>query len=479
MAILAIDSGTTGTSALVLDTKQRVLGRGHVPLAVSTPEPGWVEQNPEELFAAFLAAGAEALADAKLKPKDLQGVAITNQRETTIAWDQSGAIYPAIGWQDRRTASRLNRLTRKDRKLIHFKTGLLADSYFSASKMEWILEHVEGAREKAERGELMMGTVDSWILWKLNGSHATDHTNASRTMLWNIQASEWAWDLLNLFRIPESVLPEVHPTCHHFGRTDAFGANVPIVAMVGDQQSALFAHGGRKRGDTKVTFGTGCFMLHHTGKDPVSSKHGLLTTRAANPDGDAQFALEGSVFMAGAAIDWFTDLGLGESGADVDRLALAVDDANGVLVVPAFQGLGAPHWDSNARGAIFGLSRASQKGHILRGLLEGLAFQCEDVLEAMAKEAGTKLQSIHADGGVSRSDILMQMQADLSGTEVLASKEADMTALGAGLLAGCTIGLWTAPNGGELVSYKPRKTKGLKEKKKQWSRAVKAVRDYA
>jgi glycerol kinase len=478
MAILAIDSGTTGTSALVFDKKQNVIGRGYAPIATSTPEPGWVEQNPEEIFAAFIAAGQAALEDAGVDPSDVEGIGIANQRETTIVWDKAGAIYPAIVWQDRRTASRIQRLTKRDVKLIHFKTGLIPDAYFSASKLEWILQHITGARARADLGELMFGTVDSWLLWKLNGTHATDHTNASRTMLWNIQASEWAWDLLALFDVPEAILPEVKPTCSHFGRTDAFGASMPIVALVGDQQSALFAHGGTERGDTKVTYGTGCFMLHHTGKDSVQSKNGLLTTRAANPAGDAQFALEGSIFMAGAAIDWFTELGLAKNGAELDKLAFE-SSGNGVLVVPAFQGLGAPHWDQNARGAILGITRATTRGELARGLLEGIAFQCEDVLEAMAQEAGNKLTRLQVDGGVTNSDLLMRMQASLSRTTVLVPDEKDMTAFGAGVLAGCTMGWWDGANKQPGIEYEPGDKKDWKEKKKQWKKAVKAVRDFA
>lgn len=477
--ILAIDSGTTGTTALVLDENQHVIGRGYAENPIETPQAGWVEQDPEIIWNAFLEAGNAAIKDADIKSDALQGIGIANQRETTVAWTEDGAIGPAILWQDRRTADRIERIHRKDSKTIHFKTGLIPDAYFSASKMEWIFENHADAQQLADEGKLKLGTVDSWLLWKCNGTHATDHTNASRTMLWNIQASDWAWQLLDQFQVPESTLPEVHPTCHHYGRTDVFGASIPILALVGDQQSALFAHGGTNRGDTKVTYGTGCFLLHHTGKDSVQSKNGLLTTRAANPNGDAQYALEGSVFMTGAAIDWFNELGFAKSGSELDKLALTETDTAGVMFVPALQGLAAPHWDANARGAILGLSRATTPGHMARALLEGLALQTEDLLEAMAKEAGTKLQNIRADGGVTNSDILMQMQANLSRTNMEIPEEKDMTALGAGILAGCTAGLWEGPKEQAALTYSPEKNKEWKEKKKGWKRALKAVKTFA
>jgi glycerol kinase len=435
----------------------------------------------------------EVIAKSGVKSEEIAGIGITNQRETTILWDKvtGKPIYNAIVWQCRRTADRIDALKAEGYDtVIREKTGLIADPYFSATKIEWILDHVDGAREMAEQGKLYFGTVDTWLIYKLTGGrvHATDYTNASRTMLFNIHTLEWDKELLEKFRIPESMLPEVHNSSEIYGYTDErlFGGSIPVAGVAGDQQAALFGQCCFEPGDTKNTYGTGCFLLMNTGDRAVYSEHGLLTTIAIGLNGKVQYALEGSVFVAGAAIKWLRDeMKLIEKAGDTERIALSVKDSNGVYVVPAFTGLGAPYWDAYARGAILGLTRGTTREHIVRATVESLAYETYDVLKAMEQDAAMEIKSIRVDGGASANNLLMQFQADITEKQVVRPSVIETTGLGAAYLAGLATGYWKDKKDIIKNSTIERKFENKMDSEKVqkyikgWHRAVKCALVYA
>ncbi|MCL6602428.1 MAG: glycerol kinase GlpK [Paenibacillus sp.] len=449
--ILALDQGTTSSRAILFDQEAHVISQGQYEIAQSFPRPGWVEHDPEQIWESQLSAARDAIASSAILPDQILAIGITNQRETALVWDKCTGkpIYPAIVWQDRRTAEVCEELKRNGyEEEIANKTGLVVDAYFSATKIAWILDHVEGARERAEKGELLAGTIDSWLIWKLTGGkvHATDVTNASRTMLFNLHFRTWDDSMLKALHIPRSILPEIKMSGGQFGTAQAhwFGASIPITSVLGDQQAALFGHTCLEAGSAKNTYGTGCFILMNTGTEAVVSRHGLLTTVAWGIGDEMYYALEGSVFVAGAAIQWLQEgLGLIPEPASSEDKAREVEDSEGVVVVPAFTGLGAPYWDMYSRGAIFGLTRGTTAAHLVRATLESLAFQSRDVIGAMEKDAGMPLTELRVDGGAVRNDLLMQFQADILGSEVTRTDYAETTALGAALLAGLTSGIWT------------------------------------
>lgn len=448
--ILALDQGTTSSRCILFDKSGSIRSMAQKEFTQHYPKPGWVEHDPMEIWSSQLAVAAEAMARLGAKAENIDSVGITNQRETTIVWEKESGkpIYPAIVWQCRRTADRINALIKGGRdKAIREKTGLIPDAYFSASKIEWILEHVEGARERAEAGELLFGTVDTWLIWKLTKGkvHVTDYTNASRTMLFNIHTLRWDEELLSCFHIPKRMLPEVKPSSCIYGYTDGglVGGKVPIAGAAGDQQAALFGQCCFEEGDVKNTYGTGSFILMNTGKKPILSKNGLLTTIAASESGDVEYALEGSVFVAGALIQWLRDgLRLFRSAADSEAYAKRATDTAGMYIVPAFTGLGAPYWNPYARGTVVGLTRGCGKEHFIRAALESIAYQSADVIHAMEEDAGMKLKSLRVDGGASANDFLMGFQADIVDTRVDRPKCVETTALGAAYLAGLATGYW-------------------------------------
>jgi glycerol kinase len=448
--ILALDQGTTSSRALVFDHDGNVRGVAQKELRQIFSQPGLVEHDGEEIWASQLGVAVEAIARAGVTAADIAAIGIANQRETTIVWDRHSGkpIHNAIVWQDRRTAGECDRLKSEGLEpLFRARTGLVLDAYFSGTKLAWILDHVPGARARAEKGELAFGTIDSWLVWNLTGGerHVTDASNASRTLLFNIHMSEWDPELLEILRIPPAVLPEVVASSQVCGKTAArfLAVRVPIAGIAGDQQAALFGQLCDRPGMVKNTYGTGCFMLMHTGDRPVVSEHNLLSTVAYRIDGRTEYALEGSVFVAGAAVQWLRDgLGIIRSSGEVEVLAASVPDNGGVYLVPAFAGLGSPHWDPYARGALFGLTRGSNAGHIARATLESIAFQTADLLEAMEADAGTPLAELRVDGGATANDLLMQFQADLLGCTVVRPRVRETTALGAAYLAGLAVGYW-------------------------------------
>jgi glycerol kinase len=484
--VLAVDEGTTGVTVLVLDGSRKVRARAYQEIACRYPQPGWVEQDATEVWAATLATMRAALRKARVEAGQVQAVGIANQRETTVLWDRKTGkpVAPAIVWQDRRTAARCRELQPDWQDLVRERTGLVLDPYFSATKLEWLLREPR-ILQRAKAGRLAFGTMDSWLASNLTGRHVTDPTNASRTLLWDIHRGEWDAELLHLFGVPESVLPEVVPSSHVLGTTGKrWQADVPVAALVGDQQAALFGNRCITAGEAKNTYGTGCFALQHTGRKAVGSKHGLLTTRAAQTDGRAQFALEGSVFVAGAAIQWLRDgLHLVKTAAEVDRLAAQVDDAAGVFLVPAFTGLGAPHWDPEARGALLGLTRGADRRHIARATLDAIAYQSVDILTAMEKDSGMPIPRLRVDGGAAKSAPLLQMQADLLQRPVVRPANIETTAMGAGLLAGLAVDAWSLGDlkgGGEKeTEFKPRMRRADAERRMTaWHAAVAAARSF-
>jgi glycerol kinase len=452
-AVLALDSGTTSCRAIVFAPDGAVRAVAQKEFAQHYPRPGWVEHDPLDIWTAQIGVAVEAVGRAGLTPSEIAAVGITNQRETAVVWDRRTGepVCPAIVWQDRRTAPFCDKL-RADghERLIRDRTGLVIDAYFSASKLAWILDNVPGAREKAEAGHLLFGTVDTWLIWKLTdgGLHVTDPSNASRTMLYDIHAGRWDDELLSLFRVPRSVLPEVRPSSGVFGPvTTALGlGRVPIAGVAGDQQAALFGQLCTEPGLTKNTYGTGCFMLQCTGPTAVASRNKLVTTVAWGIDGRTDYALEGSVFIAGAVVQWLRDgLGLIRTAGEVNALAATVPDSGGVYLVPAFAGLGAPHWDPYARGTLVGITRGTSAGHLARAALESIAFQSADLLDCMRSDAGRPVPELRVDGGACRSDLLMQFQADLLGVPVVRPAVTETTALGAAYLAGLGVGFWKTP----------------------------------
>ena len=446
--ILALDQGTTSSRAIVFDHAGAIVASAQKEFPQIFPKPGWVEHDPRDIWSSQAGVAAEALTKANVVASDVAAIGITNQRETAVVWDRATGepICNAIVWQDRRTAGICDRLrARKLDRTIRRKTGLVVDAYFSATKVQWILENVKGARAKAKAGQLAFGTVDSWLVWNLTGGsvHVTDASNASRTMLFDIAAGEWDDELLQIFGVPRSMLPAVRSSSEVYGDTTLFGAPMPIAGIAGDQQAALFGQGCTKPGMAKNTYGTGCFMLMNTGAKRIASRNNLLTTVAWRIGGRTEYALEGSIFIAGAVVQWLRDgLEFFRAAPDIEALAASVSGSGGVYLVPAFAGLGAPHWDQYARGTIVGLTRGTTKAHLARAALEGIALQAMDVLRAMEADSGIKLKELRVDGGASTNDLLMQMQADLLGVPVVRPKVAETTALGAAYLAGLAVGFW-------------------------------------
>ena len=446
--ILSLDQGTTSSRAILFDHAGSIVAVAQKEFPQIFPKPGWVEHNPRDIWSTQAGVAAEVLTKANVGAADVAAIGITNQRETTVVWDRATGepVYNAIVWQDRRTAGICDRLrARKLDRVIRRKTGLVLDAYFSATKVQWILENVKGARARAKAGELAFGTVDSWLVWNLTGGkvHVTDASNASRTMLFDISKGEWDDELLKLFGVPRSMLPEARSSSEVYGVTKLLGTPIPIAGIAGDQQAALFGQACTKPGMAKNTYGTGCFMLMNTGTKRIASKNNLLTTVAWRIGDRTEYALEGSIFIAGAVVQWLRDgLEFFRSAAEIEALAAGVSDTGGVYLVPAFAGLGAPHWDQYARGTIVGLTRGSTKAHIARAALEGIVLQVMDVLKAMEADAGIKLKELRVDGGASANDLLMQLQADLLNVPVVRPKVAETTALGAAYLAGLAVGFW-------------------------------------
>lgn len=490
--VLAIDQGTTSSRAIVFDREGGITTVAQRDFPQYFPRPGWVEHDPQEIWSTQLAVMTEALAKARIEPAQLAALGITNQRETTIVWDRvSGEpIHHALVWQDRRTARYCDTLKEGYAERIRAKTGLVIDAYFSASKIRWILDNVDGARARAENGELCFGTVDSWLVWKLTGGkvHVTDVTNASRTMLFNIHTMTWDEELLRLFEVPHALLPRVASSSEIYGHVDGRylpGAEVAIAGIAGDQQAALFGQMGIERGMVKNTYGTGCFLLMNTGPEVVDSQNHLLSTVAWTIDGKTTYALEGSVFVGGAAIQWLRDGLKSIRSADrIDALAASVEDNGGVYFVPCLSGMGAPYWDQYARGTIIGITRGTSDAHIARATLEGIAFQVYDIVRAMEADAGATTTELRVDGGASASDLMMQIQADLCGCDVVRPNILETTAAGAAYLAGLAVGFWDSV---DEISGKWRKARTFSAKMEPekvarmlhyWDKAVTAARHW-
>ena len=489
--VLALDQGTTSSRAILFDEAGGPVAVGQREFRQIFPQAGWVEHDPREIFETQRDVARDAIRKSGISTKDLLAVGITNQRETTIVWDrQTGEpIHNAIVWQDRRTAELCRDLREVGAEsLVRERTGLVVDPYFSGTKLGWLLDEIPGARERALRGELAFGTVDTWLVWQLTGNrtHVTDVSNASRTLLYNIHTNEWDDELLRLLRVPRAILPDVHPSAHAFGMVPAgtFGEPLLIAGVAGDQQAALFGQGCHTAGMAKNTYGTGCFMLLHTGDKVVQSANGLVATACAQTRGK-EYALEGSVFIAGAVVQWLRDqLGFFSTSSEVERLASEVLDSGDVFVVPAFTGLGAPYWDPNARGTIVGLTRGTTRAHIARAALESIAFQSAEVLEAMQKDSSEQLAELRVDGGASANDLLMQFQADLLAVPVVRPRVLETTALGAAYLAGLTVNLWKTRE--ELAQqwkaerrFEPRMDPSRRESlMARWREAVSRARNW-
>lgn len=486
--ILSLDQGTTSSRAILFNKQGEVVHIAQREFTQYFPKPGWVEHNANEIWGSILSVIATVLTESGIKPNQIEGIGITNQRETTVVWDKLTGVpvYNAIVWQSRQTSDICEELKDKN-DLFHQKTGLLIDPYFSGTKVKWILDHVEGAREKAEQGSLLFGTVDTWLIWKLSGGavHITDYSNAARTLMFNIHELEWDQELLQILTVPEKMLPEVRPSSQIYAKTSSlhfFGEEVPIAGAAGDQQAALFGQACFESGMAKNTYGTGCFMLMNTGEKAVSSKHGLLTTIAWGLNGKVEYALEGSIFVAGSAIQWLRDgLRMLKSAKDSEGYARKVASTDGVYVVPAFVGLGTPYWDSDVRGAVFGLTRGTKKEHFVRATLEALAYQTKDVLSAMEADSGISLQTLRVDGGAVHNHFLMEFQSDLLNVPVQRSTVNETTALGAAYLAGLAVGFWKDR---EEISklwriertYNPTMDNKIREQLYDgWKRAVKAA----
>lgn len=449
--ILALDQGTSSSRAIIFDNQGKIKATSQKEFTQIFPKPGWVEHNPMEIWSSQASVIAEAITSIGINGRNIAGIGITNQRETTIVWDaETGEpVYNAIVWQDRRTSDFCDRLKRQEGLIdtIRSKTGLIIDAYFSATKINWILENIPGARQKAEGGRLRFGTVDTWLVWMLTRGevHVTDVTNASRTMLFNIHTLEWDKELLELFNIPASMMPQVKSSSEVYGHTKGtiFAYEVPIAGMAGDQQAALFGQMCTEPGSVKNTYGTGCFLLMNSGEKPIMSSNNLLTTIAWKIGDKVNYALEGSIFVAGSVVQWLRDgLGVIRTSKDVEKLATSVPDNGGVYFVPALTGLGAPHWDPHAKGSIYGITRGTTAGHIARAALEGVAFQTMDIVRAMEKDAGCPLKELKVDGGATVNNLMMQFQADILGTSVIRPKVTETTALGAAYLAGLAVGYW-------------------------------------
>ena len=478
--ILALDEGTTSARSILFDKNMNIVSMAQQEFPQIYPQPGWVEHDPMDIYANQYASMTECIAKSGISPDDIAGVGITNQRETTIVWEKATGrpVYNAIVWQCRRTSGYCESMSGYA-DMIMQKTGLKLDAYFSATKIKWILDNVNSAREKAERGELLFGTVDTWLLWKLSGVHVTDRTNASRTMLYNINTLEWDSELCELFGIPMSMLPEVRSSSEIYGEMNLMGATVPVCGIAGDQQAALYGQGCLSAGDLKITYGTGCFLLANTGEKPVFSRSGLVTTIAATCENEpVQYALEGSVFVGGAVIQWLRDeLRFIKDAADSEYFARKVSDSGGVYIVPAFAGLGAPHWNMRARGTITGLTRGAGIEHIIRAALESIAYQSEDVISAMRSDMGGEIAALRVDGGASANNLLMQFQADISNLEVIRPVQKEATAAGAAMLAGKAVGFYNDIYSSNALNtiFKPQMTATEREKRLSgWQKAVKA-----
>ncbi len=490
--IISLDQGTTSSRTIIFDKNQNIISKFQQEYPQIYPKPGWVEHNPQDIYNTQYSTTIDALIQAEIQPSEIAAVGITNQRETTIVWDKDTGIpvYNAIVWQCRRTADMCEEL-KKDKEFAEYvrsATGLLIDAYFSATKIKWILDNVEGAREKAEEGRLLFGTVDTWLVWKLTDGkvHITDCTNASRTMLFNINTLKWDKRILEKLDIPECMLPEVKNSSEIYGYTDKFGSKIPIAGIAGDQQAALFGQLCFEKGDVKNTYGTGNFILMNTGDKPSISSNGLITTIASSIDGKVNYALEGSVFVGGAVIQWLRDeMRFFSSACDADYLASKLMSSDGVYFVPSFTGMGAPHWDMYARGSIFGLTRGTTREHIIRAALEGIAFQSMDVINAMAADTDSDINTIKVDGGASVSAPIMQFQSDITGKKLLKPVIAETTALGAAFLAGLAVGFWKSKE--ELQKswvldkvYEPKMPREEAQKLiKGWKKAVKCTKIFA
>lgn len=453
--IIALDQGTTSSRAILFNKAGEVVEISQKEFKQHFPKPGWVEHNAQEIWGTILAVVAEVLSKTDTDPGEIASIGITNQRETTVVWDKNTGkpVYNAIVWQSRQTAEICDELKNQGlNDKFRDKTGLLIDAYFSGTKVKWILDNVEGAREKAENGDLLFGTIDTWLVWKLTGgkAHVTDYSNASRTLMYNIYDLKWDEELIEILGVPKSMLPEVKSSSEVYGETidyHFFGKNIPIAGIAGDQQAALFGQACYEKGMAKNTYGTGCFMLMNTGEKAVKSEHGLLTTIAWGIDGKVEYALEGSIFVAGSAIQWLRDgLRMLKNAADSEEYAERVSSTDGVYVVPAFVGLGTPYWDSEARGAIFGLTRGTEKEHFIRATLESLAYQTKDVLTAMEADSGIELKKLRVDGGAVKNNFLMQFQSDILNVPVERPEINETTALGAAYLAGLAVGFWSDRN---------------------------------
>jgi len=490
--VLAFDQGTTSSRAIVFDERGRAVASAQKEFRQFFPEPGWVEHDAEEIFRSQLACARAALKKARLRPEKLSAIGITNQRETVVVWDKRTGkpVHRAIVWQDRRTADRCEQLKREGlARVIATKTGLVIDPYFSATKLEWLLANVAGLRERAEKGEVLFGTVDTWLVWKLTAGrlHLTDPSNASRTQLYDIhRGGGWDEELLNIFGVPRAMLPGVLPSSQVYGFTEKsmLGAEILIAGIAGDQQAALFGQACHEAGMAKNTYGTGCFLLLNTGAEAIASKSGLVTTCAAEA-GSKQFALEGSVFIGGAVVQWLRDgLRIIRRSVEVEKLASSVPDSGGVVFVPGFAGLGAPHWDPYARGTIVGLTRGSNAGHIARAALESIAFQSAELLHAMERDSGVKSKELRVDGGAAANNLLMQFQADLLGVPVVRPKVLETTALGAAYLAGLATGVWSSRE--EIAKqwkvakrFEPRMKREEAERRiGEWKRALERARGW-
>lgn len=491
--ILALDQGTTSSRAMIIDSDGEVIGVEQEEFEQIFPKPGWVEHNANEIWASILAVIAGVLLKTNISSKQIAGIGITNQRETAVVWDKEtgNPIYNAIVWQSRQTADICKELKEAGKEdMVREKTGLLIDAYFSGTKVRWILDNVEGAQERAENGELLFGTIDSWLVWKLTGgkAHVTDYSNASRTLLYNIYDLKWDDELLDMLNIPKSMLPEVRPSSEVYETTvpyHFFGEEVPVAGIAGDQQSALFGQGCFESGMAKNTYGTGCFLLMNTGEKAVRSENGLLTTLAWGLDGKVEYALEGSIFVAGSAIQWLRDgLRMLRQSSDSQGYAEKIESSDGVYVVPAFVGLGAPYWDSDVRGAVFGLTRGTEKEQFVRATLESLAYQTRDVLHAMEEDSKIKLKALRVDGGASANDFLMQFQADILNVPVERPDNLETTVLGAAYLAGLAVGVWEDKN--EIVKRWKLDKKfevEMKDDEREtlyegWHKAVKAAQAF-
>ncbi|BCB03753.1 glycerol kinase GlpK [Bacillus sp. KH172YL63] len=488
--ILSLDQGTTSSRAILFNKKGEIVHSAQKEFTQHFPKPGWVEHNANEIWGSILAVIASVLSETSIKPEQIEGIGITNQRETTVVWDKETGepVYNAIVWQSRQTAGICDELKGQGlHDTFRDKTGLLIDAYFSGTKVKWILDNIEGAREKADAGKLLFGTIDTWLIWKMSGgaSHVTDYSNASRTLMYNIHELKWDEELLDILGVPASMLPEVRPSSEVYGKTvpyHFFGREIPIAGAAGDQQAALFGQACYEEGMAKNTYGTGCFMLMNTGEKAVKSENGLLTTLAWGIDGKVEYALEGSIFVAGSAIQWLRDgLRMLKDAKDSQSYAERVDSTDGVYVVPAFVGLGTPYWDSDVRGAVFGLTRGTSKEHFVRATLESLAYQTKDVLTAMEADSGISLKTLRVDGGAVKNDFLMQFQSDLLSVPVERPEVNETTALGAAYLAGLAVGFWEdrkeiSQQWNKDKQFEPEMAEDTREELYSgWKKAVKAA----